>query len=109
MTTGVFGKQKISLIIKVTPRVGAFPEKLIGPHPVKKFPAFLWNPKIHYHMHKRLPPVAILSQSTSIYTECNSRNGPDFGRVFLRSYYTDITQNTYIQSSMVTEILAREF
>ena len=27
-----------------------------------------------------------------------------FGRVFLRSYYTDITQNTYIQSSMVTEI-----
>ena len=28
--------------------------------------------------------------------------------VFLRSYYTNITQNTYIQSSMVTEILARE-
>ena len=40
---------------------------------------------------------------------CNRRNGPDFGRVFLRSNYTDITQNTYIQSSMVTEILAREF
>ena len=43
-----------------------------------------------------------------IYTGCNRRNGPDFGRVFLRSYYTDITQNTYIPSSMVTEILARE-
>ena len=42
------------------------------------------------------------------YTGCNRRNGPDFGRVFLRSYYTDITQNTYIQSSVVTEILARE-
>ena len=42
------------------------------------------------------------------YTECNRRNGPDFGRVFLRSNYTDITQNTYIQSSMVKEILARE-
>ena len=42
------------------------------------------------------------------YTGCNRRNGPDFGTVFLRSYYTDITQNTYIQSSMVTEILARE-
>jgi len=41
-------------------------------------------------------------------TGCNRRNGPDFGRVFLRSYYTDITQNTYIHSSMVTEILARE-
>ena len=43
-----------------------------------------------------------------IYTGCNRRNGPNFGRVFLRSNYTDITQNTYIQSSMVTEILARE-
>ena len=32
----------------------------------------------------------------------------DFGRVFLRSNSTDITQNTYIQSTMVTEILARE-
>ena len=42
------------------------------------------------------------------YTGCNRRNGPHFGRVFLKSYYTDITQNTYIQSSMVTEILARE-
>ena len=43
-----------------------------------------------------------------IYTGCNRRNGPDFGRVFLRSNYTDITQNSDIQSSMVTEILARE-
>ena len=43
-----------------------------------------------------------------IYTGCNRRNGPNFGRVFLRSNYTDITQNTYIQSSMATEILARE-
>ena len=43
-----------------------------------------------------------------MYTGCPRRNVPDFGRVFLRSNYTDITQNTYIQSSMVTEILARE-
>ena len=43
-----------------------------------------------------------------VYTGCNRRNGPDFWRVFLRSYYTDTTQNTYIQSSMFTEILARE-
>jgi len=42
------------------------------------------------------------------YTGCNRRNGPDFETVFLRSNNTDITQNTYIQSSMVTEILARE-
>ena len=45
---------------------------------------------------------------TYIYTGCPRRNVPDFRRVFLRSNYTDITQNTYIQSSMVTEILARE-
>ena len=45
---------------------------------------------------------------TRVYTGCPRRNVPDFGRVFLRSNYTDITQNTYIQSSMVTEILARE-
>ena len=44
----------------------------------------------------------------TVYTGCNRRNVRDFGRVFLRSHYTDITQNAYIQSSMVTEILARE-
>ena len=42
------------------------------------------------------------------YTGCLRRKGPNFGRVFLRSNYNDITQNTYIQSSMVTEILVRE-
>ena len=49
-----------------------------------------------------------LTHYPKLYTGCNRRNGPDFGRVFLRSNYTDITQNTYIKSSMVTEILARE-
>ena len=43
-----------------------------------------------------------------IYTGCPRRKGPNFGRVFIRSNCTDITQNTYIQSSMVTEIFARE-
>ena len=33
-----------------------------------------------------------------IYTGCNRRNGPNFGRVFLMLNYTDITQNTYVQS-----------
>ena len=32
----------------------------------------------------------------------------DFGRVFLMLNYTDITQNTYVQSRTVTEIMARE-
>ena len=40
----------------------------------------------------------------AVYTECNRRNGPDFGRVFLMLNYTEKPQNTYIQSSMVTEI-----
>ena len=33
---------------------------------------------------------------------------PDFGRMFLTFKYTDITQNTYIRSWTVTEIMARE-
>ena len=43
-----------------------------------------------------------------VYTECSRRNVPDFGRMFLILKYTDITQNTYIQSWTVTEIMARE-
>jgi len=34
----------------------------------------------------------------AIYTECHRRNGPNFGSVFLMLNYTNITQNTYIQS-----------
>ena len=33
-----------------------------------------------------------------IYTGCPRRNVPNFGRVFLRLKYTDITQNTNTQS-----------
>jgi len=32
------------------------------------------------------------------YTGCPRRNGQNFGRVFLMLKYTDITQNTYVQS-----------
>ena len=42
------------------------------------------------------------------YTGCPRRNVPDFGRVFLMLKYNEITQNTYIQSWTVTEIMARE-
>ena len=42
------------------------------------------------------------------YTGCPRSNVPNFGRVFLRLKYTDITQNTYIQSWTVTEIMAGE-
>jgi len=42
--------------------------------------------------------LSIYNIYTYIYTECPRRNVPDFGRVFLMLKYTDITQNTYIQS-----------
>jgi len=48
------------------------------------------------------------TETLSYYTGCNRRNGPDFGRVFLMLYYTDITQNTHIKSWTVWEIMAIE-
>jgi len=47
-------------------------------------------------------------QAIYFYTGCPRRNGQNFGRVFLMLKYTDITQNTYVQISTVTEIMARE-
>jgi hypothetical protein len=41
-------------------------------------------------------------------TGCPGGNVPDFGRIFLRLKYTDITQNTYIRIWTVTEIMSRE-
>jgi len=39
-----------------------------------------------------------LLKPNDIYTECPRRNVPNFGRVFLMLKYTDIIQNTYVQS-----------
>ena len=50
-----------------------------------------------------------LYQYIHIYTGCNRRNGPDFGRVFLMLNYNKKPQNTYIQSWTVWEIMASEF
>ena len=63
--------------------------------------------RVFYNFWKMVWPLDYWRRSV-LNTGCNRRNGPDFGRVFLRSNYTDITRKTYIQSSMVTEILARE-
>ena len=43
-----------------------------------------------------------------LYTGCPGGEVPDVGRMFLKSKYTDIPQNTYIQSWTVTELMVRE-
>jgi len=60
-------------------------------------------------VHKFLCPINIYIY-IYIYTHtgCPRRNVPDFRRVFLMLKYTDITQNTYVQSWTVTEIMARK-
>jgi hypothetical protein len=40
----------------------------------------------------------LITYAVKQYTECPRRNVLDFGRVFLMLKYTDITQNTYVQS-----------
>jgi len=42
--------------------------------------------------------MCMIRMISDVYTGCPRRNVPDFGRVFLMLKYTDITQNTYIQS-----------
>ena len=79
-----------------------------------KFPFWehaLWNdvPSRFFEMYKK-PGRPSLNRCVRLFlnTGCPRRNGQNFGRVFLMLNYTDITQNTYIQSWTVTEIMARE-
>ena len=76
---------------------------------------YLWSHHIHPNIctnirydHLRTWGNSPTFIYNSQYAGCNRRNGPDFGRVFLRSNYTDITQNTYIQNWTVSEIMASE-
>lgn len=43
-----------------------------------------------------------------IYRGCPGGSVPDFGRMFLKWNYTDITKNTYIRSWTVVGIMARK-
>ena len=64
----------------------------------------------HYVKCVRYKPFQclFLVLGITIRTGCPRRNGQNVGRVFLMLNYTDITQNTYIQSWTVTEIMTIE-
>ena len=67
-----------------------------------------WVISVYLNIRNPLPKSGTILLGHAVYTGCPRRIVPDFGRVFLMLRYTDITQNTYVQSSTVTEIMARE-
>ena len=77
-----------------------------------------WSPSLRFPQKDPIQPLCSPMRATCparlillavyAYTGCPRRNVPDFGRVFLMLKYTDINQNTYVQSWTVTEIMASE-
>jgi len=44
------------------------------------------------------PALKAEQEVSNVYTGCPGGNVPDFGRMFLKLKYTDLTKNTYIRS-----------
>jgi hypothetical protein len=63
LTLWTFRKRTVLILTYLfTPWCRILFEKLIVTQLVKKYPAFLWNPKIHYHVHTSPPLDHILNQ-----------------------------------------------
>ena len=58
----------------------------------------MWKERRNPHTMISKQQPQYYDESIWYYTGCPRRNGQTFGRVFLMLNYTDITQNTYIQS-----------
>jgi len=62
------------------------------------FPITEYAERVSIRLKGQCQPEITDTAFCTTYTECPRGNVRDFGRVFLMLNYTDITQNTYIQS-----------